>query len=210
MKKIYSILIMSILLSACGTSSLVQQWKSPETPNFQANKVLVIGMGSDAVLRREFEGKLVEALEKKGVIAVKSVDFFPSSFTNLKQSEAQLNEIENTLMDAGFDAVLFSKVTGQESKVSMVQSYHNFAKSFESFRDYYYNNQQIYQKEQSPEYRIYNTETSLYCICPGKERELLWRGQIDIVAPTKAQKSIRDYIKTLLSALQENHILIIP
>ncbi len=207
MKKIPQLLVFILVTFSCSTSQLVQQYTNPETPNFQANKVLVVAIASDAEIRRTFEKKAIEALDNKGVVAVKSIDFFEKSFTDNKKSIDQLDLIETQLLDAGFDAILVTKVIGQESKVSLVQSYRNFSKTYESFQDYYYNNQHIYVKEQTQNYMVYNTETSLFCICPGKERELIWSGNIDMTSTENIHKNINDYIKTLFKALGENHIL---
>ncbi|WP_339702419.1 hypothetical protein [uncultured Marixanthomonas sp.] len=192
----------------CSTSKMVNQWKDPATETFSANKVLVVGMTAENQLRRTFETELAQELEKNDMIAVRSIDFFESSFNNVKQSEADLNMLQQELLEKGFDAILLSKITGQYSKVIVVQAYRSFAKPYQSFRDYYYSNQHIYQREQSESYRVYISETSLFCICQEKERELLWRGQIDIPAPSTATKGISDFIKTLINALKEEQILI--
>ena len=202
------IILMFIAFTNCSTSKLVNEWKDSETETFSANKVLVVGMTEDKQLRRTFETELAKELEKNDMIAVRSIDFFESSFNNAKQSEADLNILQQELLEKGFDAILLSKITGQYSKVTVVQAYRSFAKPYQSFRDYYYSNQHIYQREQSESYRVYTSETSLFCICLEKERELLWRGQIDISAPNTSTKGISDFIKTLIKSLKEEQILI--
>lgn len=201
--------VFALLLSSCSTSRLVDEYVNTEIPNFQTSKILVVGLTPDGELQRQFEYSLVQALEAENVNAIKSVDYFESTIDENKQSEENLGNIENELLDAGFDAVLFSKVTGQESKVTMIQSYRNLTKSFESFSDYYYDNKPIYGTELSEDYAVYNTETSLYCLCPGNEQDLIWRGKIDIVDPPAASTTIRDYVKTLVRALKKNNLLIV-
>ena len=209
MQKLMAIAIFTFLLSGCSSSRLVDEYVNTESPNFQANKVLVVGLTPDGVLQRQFEYSLVKALEDEDVIAVKSVDFFESTFNENNQSEENLKNIEKELLVAGFDAVLFSKVTGQESKVTIGQSYRNLTKSFESFSDYYNENRPVYSNQQIEDYPVYNTETSLYCLCPGKDRDLIWRGKIDIVDPPEASSTIRDYVKTLIQTLKKNNLLIV-
>ncbi|MEM7187418.1 MAG: hypothetical protein AAF466_12230 [Bacteroidota bacterium] len=199
-----------VLLSSCSSTKLVREWKSPDTDHFEANKVLVIGMAKDSELRRQFENELTSNLEKHDVIAVRSVDFFEQSFTDEKHSEAELDAVESRLLDAGFDAILFSKVVGIEEKASTVQSIREFSNSFRSFKEDYYRSQELF--EQRPEvtyYKLYHAETNLYCICPDKERELLWSGSIEVVENKNRNKSLRDYVKTLVSALQNTQLLIV-
>lgn len=209
MKTFSFYLVLFVLTTSCSSSKLVQEWKSPDAYNFEANKVLVIGISADTELRRTFESKVTQALEKKNVIAVKSVDFFEKSFTDQKQSEAQLDEIENNLLEAGFDAILFAKITGQESRVSLGQSYRNLTGNNDSFKEYYYTYQHIYSNDRAEEYQVYHTETSIYCICPGKDRDLLWQGEIKIVDAERVEKNINDYIKILLNALEDRQLLIV-
>jgi len=209
MNKLLATAFFIFSLYGCSSSRLVDEYRNAETPNFQANKVLVVGLTSDPVLQRQFEYSLQQALETEDVIAVKSVDYFESTFSDNNQTEENLKNIENELLTAGFDAVLFSKVTGQESKVTIGQSYRNLTKSFESFSDYYTENRPVYGNEQIEDYPVYNTETSLYCLCPGKERDLIWRGKIDIVNPPGASSTIRDYVKTLVKTLKKNNLLIV-
>lgn len=212
MKNLTIIGVLVFVLSlafGCSSAKLTEQYKNPDTDNFQANKVLVVGISSNKEIRRSYETNMIDALENENVVAVKSIDFFEQSFTNNQQSLEQLNEIENRLFEAGFDAILFTKITGKESKVTMVDAYRNFAKNYQTFEDYYYSHQQIYFKEQQERSQVYTTETSLYCICPGKELELLWRGEIELVDANKVNRNIHKYISLLFKTLKENKLLLI-
>jgi hypothetical protein len=189
---------------------LIDQWESPDTPVYEANKILVIGMSADTELRRTFEDKLASAFEKEKIVAVRSIDFFESSFTDSDRTEEDLNTIESRLIDAGFDSVLISKVTGTESKVTTVQAVRGFVDDFQNFKDYYRTNQDLYRKNSTEYYTVYHTETSVFCICPGEEREMLWRGNIDIVDPYNRERNINDYVRTLLKTLEKNELVIVP
>ncbi len=204
-----AIILFLIVLVGCNSTSLTREYKNPDTVNFRANKVLVVGISPNKEIRRIYEKKMADALEKEGVRAVKSIDFFEKSFIDNNQSLEQLNEIENKLFESDFDAILFTKLTGQESRITLIDAYRNFEKNYQTFKDYYYGNQHLYFKGQEESYQVYTTETSLYCICPGKERELMWRGEIEIVDAHKVDKNINDYIKTLLKALENNHLLLV-
>ncbi len=210
MKKLMFLLGFLLFLSSCSSTRLVNQWESPDTPVYEANKILVIGMSTDSQLRRTFEDKLAAAIEKENIIAVRSIDFFEGSFTDSDRTEEELNKIESRLLDAGFDSVLISKVTGSEDKVNTVQAVRGFANDFQNFKDYYRINQEVYSKKQTESYRVYHTETTVFCLCPGKERELLWRGNFDVVDPYDTDRNVNDYVRTLLKTLQENELVIVP
>ena len=207
--KVIGLFLFTSLLS-CSSSKFVDQWKNPDIVNYEANKVLVIGITPDKDSRKIYEQALVNSFDKYDVNAVKSIDFFEKSFSEAKKTQEQLNKIENQLFEAGFDTVLFSLVTGSENKVTAVQSFNEVNKSMGGFMDYYYSNQHVFYEEYNRDsYKIYHTESALYCICPGKERELIWKGTIDVVDPFKIERSVKDYVKVLTKKLKEQKLLIL-
>ncbi len=210
MQKLLFLLLNIAIIWSCSSSKLTDQWASPDTPVYEARKILVIGMSADTELRRTFEDKLALAFEKEKIIAVRSVDFFESSFTDSDKTEEDLNTIESQLVEAGFDSVLISKVTGTEAKVTTVQAMRGFADDFQNFKDYYRDNQDLYRKNATESYMVYHTETTVFCICPGEEREMLWRGKIDVVDPINRRRNINDYVRTLIKSLEENELVIVP
>ena len=56
----YLILLIAagLLMSGCRSTKMISQWKSPDTPVFEANKVLVVGLTDDINNRRLFETTL--------------------------------------------------------------------------------------------------------------------------------------------------------
>ena len=99
---------------------------------------------------------------------------------------------------------------GLQENNDFEKSFNEINKSVGSFMDYYYDNQDVFYEEYNRDsYKIYHTESALYCICPGKERELIWKGTIDIVDPLKLEQSVSDYVKVLTKKLKEQKILIL-
>ncbi|WP_435579938.1 hypothetical protein [Gilvibacter sp.] len=207
----YTALLLSslLLLSSCSSTQLVSSWKNTETPVYESNKVLVIGLSNDINNRRMYEGAMSTRLESQGVVAVRSVDFFESSFLVKEQSEADLDAIEIQLLDAGFDAILFTKIIGVTEKVTMVQSFRDIGETFDGFAQDYLISQKYYETRSVPqEYTLYHTQTNLYCICPGEARELLWSGNIDVVNGN-FRRNINDYVQLLVSTLKEAQLVIV-
>lgn len=206
----YLLLVVASLLSSCSSSELVENWKNPEIDTFEAQKVLVIGITSDLDNRKIFERKLVSELKKNKVNAVRSLDFFETIYTESPKTEEELLELEEQLIQEGFDAILLSKVVGVEDKVTIVSATRNLDRTFRSFREDYYQNQEIYyEQDYYEEFQIFHAESALYCICPEKERETIWRGSIDVTEPENVKKAVNDYVKILTWALKEQQLLII-
>lgn len=206
----YCTLCTVILLQGCSSSELVENWKNPEIDVFVAEKVLVLAMTNGIKNRQLFEKRLVAQLKEKGVNAVNSDDFFNPEFTSRPRTEAELDDLEREMLAEGFDAILVSKIIGAEDRVTLVQSYRNWDKTFNGFEDDYYSSQGIYVEDEKMEkYTVYHAESALYCICPTKEREVIWKGSIDVTEPDSDRKAIKDYINMLLWALEEQELLII-
>ncbi len=200
--------LLCFLLLGCSSSNLVEQYTNPDIHSLEIKKVLIIGMTPNKNIRRIFEEKVAEEFLKRKVIAVGSIDFFESSFTEKQKTEEQLNKIRIQLSDANFDAVLLAKVTGQEEKVTIGQAYKNFSRNLDSFTDYYYHNQEIYGSTESETYVLYHTETSLYCLCPATDRRILYKASIDLVDTERINKNINNYIKILFKSLKDNQVIL--
>lgn len=204
------LILLALILTSCSSTQLVTNWKNPDIVLFHANKVLLVGMAQNEDARVDFESRLQKEFTKRGVETVRSIDVFDVEFTSAARSEEEIEDVEQTLLDKDFDAILFSKVVGSENKqtfkkrmASMNDLYHSFGDDYAKHQDIYYN------EDYYDEFTIYQAETSLYCICVGKERELIWRGTIDIMDPVNIEKTIKDYIKLVILALEEQDLIFI-
>lgn len=201
---------MLLLLTSCTSSDLVENWKNPDIDTFAAEKVLVLAMTNDVDNRKRFEERLVDQLQKKGVQAVVSDQFFDKNYTERPHTQEELDLLENAMLEEGYDAILVSKIIGAEDRKTLLQSYDGFDTLFNSFEEDYYTNQKMYTDDEYVEvYTVYQAESALYCICPTKDREIIWKGGIEITQPESTRKAIKDYINVLLWVLEEQELLIL-
>ena len=206
MKK--SFIFLALLFMGCSTSELVENWKNPDIVIFDANKVLIVGMTSNSKAQKEFETKMKRHFTHRGVEAMRSLDVFDVKFTDAQRSEEELDEVEQSLLDKDFDAILFTKILGSENKESFRREMIDINRYHDSFKNDYLSHQDIYYDENYyDEYKVYHAETSLYCICVGKERELIWRGIIDITDPSNIKSVIDDYITLVVLAMEEQDLI---
>jgi len=206
MKK--TLIFVALLFMGCSSSELVENWKNPDIVIFDANKVLIVGMTSNSKAQEEFETKMKRYFSKSGVEAMRSVDLFDVGFTDSERSEEELDDVEQSLLDKDFDAILFTKILGAENKETFRKEIADIDSFNAKFKDDYISHQDIYYDENYyDEYKVYHVETSLYCICVGKERQLIWRGIIDITDPSNTKKAIDDYIKLVVFAMEEQDLI---
>jgi len=206
MKKIF--IVFSFLLMGCSSISLVENWKNPDIVLFNANKVLLVGMTQSEEAREHFESQLKKEFTSRNVEALRSIDVFDLSLTNSRKTEKELDEVEQSLLDKDFDAILFTKITGSENRENFMKSISRWDDHQSRFNDDYLEHQGIYYDDNYYEkFTVYHAETTLYCICEGKERAMIWRGVIDITDPNNVKKAIKDYIKLVITALEEQDLI---
>lgn len=197
-----------LLFLGCSSTKVVSTWKNPDIVLFDAYKVLVVGMTQDENVRTEFETRLTDKLNEKGVEAMRSMDLFDVEFTSTEKSEEELSEVEGQLLDKGFDAILFTKVVGTENRRTFRERMNNLNEIYTRFSTDYLEHQDIYYNSEYYEtFNIYTVETSLYCICVDKERELIWRSDIDVLEPMKMEKTIESYIKLIANKMGEQDVI---
>lgn len=208
MKKLIIVFVLGLVFAGCSSIQLVENWKSPDIVIFDAYKVLVVGMTQNEEAREEFETKLTKEFEKRDIEAMRSLDLFDVEFTSSEKSEEEIDAVEDLLIARDFDAILFTKVTGYENKKTFRKNISEVDGIYGRFRDDYLQHQDIYYRDNYyDDLVVYHAETSLYCICVGKERQLIWRGTIDITDPQDITKTIDDYIKLIVLALEEQDII---
>ena len=208
MKKL--LLLSFVLLTGCSSISLVENWKNPDIVLFHANKVLLVGMVQNQNVRLDFEDHLKEEFEHRNVEAWRSLDVFDVSLTDSKKTEKELDAVERSLLDKDFDAILLTKITGSEDKENFIKSISRWEDHQLRFNDDYLEHQGIYYDENYYEnFTVYHAETTLYCICEGKERAMIWRGIIDITNPNNIDKAINDYVKLVIAALENQDLIFI-
>ncbi|MFS4417346.1 hypothetical protein [Maribacter sp. 2307ULW6-5] len=200
--------LLSFLLLACSDAEMVENWKNPDHVIFHANKVLLVGMTQDTAAREAFETKLKSAFDARGADAMRSLDVFDVSFTNAKRTEKELDAVEQSLLDKDFDAILLTKITGSDSKNRLRKTFSELNLNPNGFKEDYLNDQEVfYNAEYYDQYTVYHAETSLYCICVDKERSLIWRGSVDIYDPKQVSKTVDDYVKLIVMAMEEQDLV---
>lgn len=201
-------IFLTILIFSCSSAELVENWKNPDIILFDAYKVLIVGMTNNEKVRVDFESKLTKEFEKRDVEAMRSLDVFDVSFTDFRRTEKELDDVEERLLDKDFDAILLTKITGSEDRKTHLRAMSELYNSMDGFKEDYRQNQNIYYEDDYyQKFKVYHAETSLYCICVGKERSLIWRGSIDIMDPKDVDKTVDDYIKLVVLAMEEQDLI---
>ena len=206
--KFIKIIALCFLIVSCSSIELIENWKNPDIDVYSPNKVLLVGMTSNHVARQQFEKQLQDAYTARGIESVMSLDLFNQSFSSEKKTEEELKILENNLIDEGFDTILFTKVIGVEDKIAYKKDYDGYDRTYRKFSEDYLKYQDVfYNPDYYDEYTVYHTETAMYCICPTKERELIWKGFIDVMDPQSIQETVNDYVRLIIIVLEEQQLI---
>ena len=201
-------LIIFALLIGCSSTKLVNSWKNPEIQRFEPQKLLVVGMTQNLSARDQFEQGLKEELTLRGVNTIKSLETFNPEFTHSKKTEEDIQQVVMMLKEKGFDAVLVTALRGVENKTITHREYYDLNYRVGRFRNYYFIYQDIYYHPRYyDEYKVYHLETSLYNIGSDDERTLLWTGYIDLIDPSKVDKTIKDYVNQVIKGLEKDGLI---
>ncbi len=196
------------MLTSCSSINLVENWKNPDIVLFNANKVLIVGMTQNDNTRENFETKLRKEFTSRNIEAWRSLDIFDLSLTDSRKTEKELDDVEQSLLDKDFDAILLTKIIGSESRENFIKSISRWDDHQSRFNDDYLEHQGIYYDDNYyDQYTIYHAETTLYCICEGKERAMIWRGIIEITEPNNIDKAIKDYVKMIIVAMEDQDLV---
>lgn len=200
---------LGIILFGCNTTQLKDQWKNPDIDRYSPTKVFVVGLTANREARQKFENELKIQLEQRGAQAVMSLDFLEPESRTDNMSETELQQLESSLTDAGFDTVLISKIIGVEDKISYKSNYRDQLETNKNFKDDFLMYQdQFYNPEYYDEYTIYHAETAMYCICPTEERSLIWKGFINITDPVSIDKTVTEYANLVIAILEAQQLVL--
>ncbi|WP_299113970.1 hypothetical protein [uncultured Winogradskyella sp.] len=206
--KYTALLFLVFLCYGCTTTQLVDTWKNPDIDTYAPTKVFVVGLTKNIVARQKFENKLKQELQMRGAEVYTSIAVLESSFRTYRLTEEELNTLESNLIADGYDTIIFSKVIGVEDKIAYTKNFDVYDETFVRFKEDYLRYQDIfYNPDYYEEYTIYHAETSMYCICPTKDKELLWKGYIDIVDPQNIDKTVNDYVKLIIATLEQQQLV---
>ena len=111
--------IATLLLAACASTSLVNQWKSPEFSGPPMRKVLVVSVTQQTTVRRVFEDEFAKQLRAAGVEAVPSYTIIP------EDGKAEQAVLEKAVQDLGADGVLVTRLMKSEQKTQVSPAYYH-------------------------------------------------------------------------------------
>jgi hypothetical protein len=205
-----TILLFAVVLTACTlaysrSAKLIMSWKNPNDSGQRFDRILVIGMSENPVVRADFEDALSEKITRDGFEAVpgNSILFRPDS-PNL-----DTDYLKGQIHDHKIDAVIVSRLIKVDKKTTYVPG-QNYVVPYAYYSGFYGYYGTVYRQVYTPDYLREDTtvriETNLYSVMPPSE-DLVWTGVSDTFNPKNTDKVIAGLVKLIVKQLEREAIL---
>jgi len=187
-----------LMLAGCVATELVNQWSNPAYTKPSFKRVMVIGVTSQASIRRSFEDEFVAQLKAAGVDAVPSYQYIPD--------EGQVEEprLDKAVLAAGADAAIITRLVQKEQKTQIRPGVYPPPPAFGFYGWYSWGWAGYYEPPSIYQYDVYTSETSLYDVT---KNQVVWAGTAQTTAPGDINKEIRNYAEIMINAFKDKNLI---
>jgi hypothetical protein len=199
----FTVTILLALLAACASTSIVEEWQSPDYKGGPFKRLLVVGVTKEATVRRIFEDEFVRQLRARGTDAVASYTLIP------EDGQVDRPRLERAVQESGADGVVITRVLKVEQRTQVVPGTPAFpAFGTDIYRHYGTGWGGVWTGYASPpavfQYEEVRAETKLF---GARNAALVWAAQSEVFAPTDARKDSADFAARIIAALASRKLI---
>jgi hypothetical protein len=192
-----------LALGACASTTIVEQWQSPDFKGGPFRRILVVGVTQEAAVRRIFEDEFVRQLRARGTDAVASYTLIP------EDGQVPRPRLEGAVRESRADAVILTRVLKVEQKTQVVPGTPAFPGfSTDIYGVYGTGWGGVWTGYASPpavfQYEEVRVETRLF---QAGSAALVWAAQSEVFAPTDARKDSADFASRIIAALAARKLI---
>ena len=198
-----TVTILLALLAACASTSIVEEWQSPDYKGGPFKRLLVVGVTKEATVRRIFEDEFVRQLRARGTDAVASYTLIP------EDGQVDRPRLERAVQESGADGVVITRVLKVEQRTQVVPGTPAFPGfGTDIYRHYGTGWGGVWTGYASPpavfQYEEVRAETKLF---GARNAALVWAAQSEVFAPTDARKDSADFAARIIAALASRKLI---
>lgn len=194
--------LVAFVLIGCATAQIETSWRDPATTprSLEFERVLVVAMARDGVLRRKAEDELVLVLQRSPRAQASAMTITPS-YNVLDESEVRSTTRAREKMKAeGFDgAVLVSFLSAQEKITVEAGSY-----PAGGMWGYYGRRGAFYDPVSVRSDTIVRIQTDIYSV---EQEKLLWSGVSRSMNPSNVEGLVKGVADAVAAELREEGLL---
>jgi hypothetical protein len=194
-----------VALPLRADTKIVHRWILTDQPMPKFQKILVIGVLENYLIRQELEDEMERLLAKSGVQGIRSHMVLPP------RNEMMEGELKQRIKEADFDGVLVIRPKAIRKETEEVVTglagpayappalYYNFWPYWNmAWAQVYSTSSYVKEKTYvSTEFNLYNT----------KDEKLLWSGETETVYSKNFGKLAREYARALVKQLKKDKVI---
>lgn len=200
-------LMATLSLFSCKTIDTLYKFKNQESQSAEVTKVLIVGLTTNKDSRSFVEERLTAKFKEKGIDAVQSKDYFSSNGDHFI-SKQDIENAEKDLIEKGFTTILISKLVRTDERKTILQTILKLMKSYNSFDNDGDYSDLSFNESENAKYITYNTQTAVYCICPDKEKSLIWNTTIELKKHNSVKRDIKRFTNYLFKEIDSDLLLV--
>lgn len=206
---IIMMLVLSILLTACSSSTqILGSWKSPEITAQNYKRIVVAALTDNVLARQEVENDLQAQLRLRGIESTRSIDLFPPTAASRRGPDVNL--LLDRIKDNGHDAILTAALVDEQTETRYVPTTMGYRPMtrfmwYGSFRGYYnFWYPTLYEPGYYTEDKVYYLETNLY---DANNEQLVWSAQSKSYSPRSLRKAANRFAEITVQKMSEDNVL---
>lgn len=200
-----------MLLAGCSSTTLSGSWKNPDYTG-QIQKVYIVGMAKQDIVRRILEDKFKERLSAYGVTGLPSYKDLPD-IANADEARIAANIKSNVA-----DSVLMTNVTDKRTEKVVtpgrISSYgagpyygsdYYYQPYYRNYGSYYNQRREIiYEPATVSHFKVITVEATLY---DTRSDMLIWSAQLETVVEDNLQKLVSDFVETVIEDMHNKGLI---
>ena len=194
----------SVLMS-CGTTSMLKSWSDPAYTGGKMRRVLVIGVGRNASLRKQFEDAFVARLARSGIQAQPSYPLLPDAAAIRKETvvpHVVQRAVTHVLVARVVDHKTVAEYVPPTVTSTYVPAYPSYYYGWHSYYDMSY--AAVVSPGYTYETEYVHVETNVYDV--GTEK-LIWSGLTETELGGRAEAKIQEFIDAITSYMSQAKLI---
>lgn len=206
---ILSCVLLAVIISCAGSQEVTSFWRSPdEIPGRTYRSIFVMAIANDRAARSVVETDLAIAAKDRGITAIRSVDYFPGTFT--EETAPSKEEIVGKVEELGCDGIFTISLLDVKSDQRYVPGTTTYGYDawyrprYEYYGQFYSYYRYTYPMVVTPGYyttdNTYFIESNLY---DAKTGQLQWSMQSRAYNPDDLDSFSAEYTQLLMKRIDE-------
>jgi len=198
--KILSLIVILLVVAGCSSTALIGSWIDPEVKSIEGKSIAIFVLTPRLDIRDKIETEMSNALQAKGVNAMRSMDF-------ITPGKMEKEVIELILKQNNITGVILVSLLDAQKDTHYVPGSTAYAPMYYG-RPYYGYYGSVYSNVYSPGY--YETTTSYFIECNAyrlSDEKLAYSAQTKSVDPSSVDKFAYEFSKAIVADLANKGVL---